>query len=170
MYNTYLSETKIPAKLVSDIYWWFADYYLRLNSYYYIGEKNISALWGTYCIMSGQIVVSLLSPENDCANGDEADVTFVKTRKTQSLYIRDLSTQLQKYSTTQLSRICRILARSRFLVRISLKSQPGMFLIHNVYKLQSETWRFQNLELIYTWRFINTHCKLQTGTTKHNMI
>ena len=38
--------------------------------------------------MSGQIVASLWAFPwlNDCANGDEADFTFVQTQQTQSLY------------------------------------------------------------------------------------
>ena len=53
-------------------------------------KNNIATLWRTWVI----IVLGKLSLccwafawLNDCINGDEADVTFVQTRKTQSLYL-----------------------------------------------------------------------------------
>ena len=77
MLSTYASRT-------IHIYWWLSDYYM-----YYI-EKTTYPPSGEPGASSCRDKLSLrcwaFAWLNDCANGDEADVTFVQTRKTQSRY------------------------------------------------------------------------------------
>ena len=93
--STYASRT-------IHIYWWLSDYYYIENTTLPPSCRSGSSLcWGKLLLRCWAFAWL-----NDCTNGDEADVAFVQTQKTQSLYcisVKSLSYKIFWYKKNLLS-------------------------------------------------------------------
>ena len=79
------------ASRTVHIYWWLSDYYyIEKTTYPPSGEIGASSCRRGKLSFRCWAFAWL----NDCANGDEANVTFVQTQKTQSLYYLTYTTFL----------------------------------------------------------------------------